>query len=298
MDHKLDVAALAALGHPGRLAVFRLLARRAPHGVRPGEIAAALGFKPSTLSVHVSGLTDAGLLVTWREGRSVFYGIDLTRVGALVDFLVNDCCRGRPELCTPLAAHALARADGLTGNAREPRAVLFVCTANSARSVFAEAILNAAGSRFRAYSAGTRPAERINPRAKNVLRALGHDVEHLEPRPLTEFRRVDAPRIDLIITVCDQAANEECPPLPDLPLTAHWSLPDPVAVRGTDAEQDVAFQTAYRSLQRRIEQLVALPKGPLDPLLLQRRLDEIGGPPPPTTDRTSYTLLTNKSRGE
>lgn len=273
MDHSLDAEALTALGHPGRLAVFRLLARRAPHGVRPSEIAKALDLKPNTLSVYVSTLTRAGVLSTWREGQSVYYGIDLKRVGALVDFLVNDCCRGRPELCEPLAAHALQRLDRGEG---ERRNVLFVCSGNSARSQFAEAILNASGGeRFRAWSAGTKPNTRLNPEAETILAAHGHDVAGLKPKPLARFEKAGAPTMHLVVTLCDLAANEDCPPLPGLPVTAHWGILRPSAAEGV--EPSAAFAAAYDAIGARIERFLALPVETLDALALQGELDAIGG---------------------
>lgn len=258
--------ALAALGHPGRLAVFRLLARRAPHGVRPSEIADALGLKPNTLSIHVKDLTRAGLLKTWRGGRSVYYGIDLDRVGSLVDFLMNDCCRGRPELCVPLAARSLERAA-----AGVPRSVLFVCSGNSARSIFAEAILARDGAgRFLAHSAGTRPATALRPEAVAVLVANGHEPDRFVPKGLATLPA--APRMDLVVTLCDAAANEECPPVPGLPVTAHWPIAAPASA-GAGAS---AYESAYRAIERRIARFLALPLERLDPLALQRELDLIG----------------------
>lgn len=276
MDHELDADALNALGHPGRLAVFRLLARRAPHGVRPSEIAEALDLKPNTLSVYVTTLTRAGLLATWREGRSVYYGIELSRIGALVDFLVNDCCRGRPELCEPLAARSLQRIAANAETPRRPRNVLFVCSGNSARSQFAEAILNReAGARFHAFSAGTRPQKRLNPEAVAVLKAHGHATDGLTPKPLAAFQRSGAPAMDFVFTVCDQAADEECPPLPGLPVTAHWSIARPSA--GADnADKSAAFAAAYDALAARIARFTALPIDTLDALSLQGELDAIG----------------------
>ncbi|MCF3934410.1 helix-turn-helix domain-containing protein [Acuticoccus sp. M5D2P5] len=273
MDNEIDAEALTALGHPGRLAVFRLLARRAPHGVRPSEIAEALDLKPNTLSVYVTTLTRAGILTTWREGRSVYYGIDLKRVGALVDFLVNDCCRGRPELCEPLAARSLQRlAAHRDVGARN---VLFVCSGNSARSQFAEAILNSDGNgRFRAYSAGTKPNRRLNPEAVSVLTAHGHDTVGLKPKAVANFQLPGAPVMDYVITVCDQAANEDCPPLPGLPLTAHWGIARPSATLGND--RAAAFAAAYVAIAERLERFMALPVETLDALSLQNELDAIG----------------------
>ncbi len=278
METQSDADILFALGHTGRLAVLRLLARRAPHGVRPGEIAAALDLKASTLSVYVATLARAGLLTTWREGRSVYYGVDLQRIGALVDFLVNDCCRGRPELCEPLAARSLQRIAERQSAEPRVRNVLFVCSGNSARSQFAEAILNRAGAgRFQAFSAGTRPQKRLNAEAAAVLAAHGHATDGLKPKSIADFQGASAPMMDFVFTVCDQAANEECPPLPGLPVSAHWGIARPSAATGSEDDKAAAFREAYDALAARIARFAALPLETLDALSLQAELDTIGG---------------------
>lgn len=272
------VESLTALGHPGRLAVFRLLARRAPGGVRPGEIIAALGLKPSTLSVYLAALERVGLIVSRRDGKSILYSISLGEVGALVDYLVADCCRGRPELCVPLAERSLQRLGGGGGGTTgRPFTVLFVCVGNSARSIIAETILTEIGKgRFRAFSAGTRPSSEMNRSALEVLEKLGHDVSGLRAKNVAEFQGPDAPAIDFVFTLCDAAANEECPPWPGQPITAHWGMKDPVKVTGTDAEKALAFEETYDALRRRLAAFVALPLDALDRISLQHRLDTIG----------------------
>jgi arsenate reductase len=277
MEWALDTAALTALGHDGRLAVFRLLARRAPDWVPAGELASALGLKQNTLSVYVAILTRAGLLRQRRRGRSILYSINLDRVGALLDFLVTDCCRGRPELCEPLAAHALRRLEEGSRMSDRVFNVLFICTGNSARSIMAEAILNREGAaKFRAFSAGTHPRPEPNPHAIAVLRQLGHDVAGLHSKTLEEFQGPDAPKMDFVFTVCDQAANEECPAWPGHPISAHWGMRDPAAADGTDAEKALAFREAYSMLRHRLAGFVALPVASLDRISLQKRLDGIG----------------------
>jgi arsenate reductase len=277
MESIRHTEALVALGHPGRQAVFRLLARRAPHGVRPAEIIGALGIKPSTLSAYLAVLDRAGLIAARRDGKSIYYSIALGEVGRLVDYLVNDCCRGRPELCAPLAARALTR---LQGDAPMPDRrfnVLFVCVGNSARSIMAEAILREVGAgKLTAFSAGTRPYSELNPYALEILENLGHDVSGMRAKNVQEFQTPDAPALDFVFTLCDQAANEECPPWPGQPITAHWGLPDPVKATGTDAERALAFKDTYRTLHRRLSAFVALPFPTLDRISLQRRLDAIG----------------------
>lgn len=280
MNDKLstdELEALDALGQPGRMSVFRLLARRAPDAVSAGELAQALGLKPSTLSVYVGILLRAGLIRSTREGRSIRYAIELDRVGALVDYLVNDCCRGRPELFSGLAQDVAAPWRSDASSQARPFNVLFVCTRNSARSIFAEAILRAAGSgRFSAFSAGTDPQAEINGVAAEILLAKGHDISTLKPKNISVFHDVSAPKMDFVFTVCDQAANEECPPLLGQPVSAHWGMVDPVKAEGSIAERSLAFHQAYQMLQRRLEAFMALPLSSLTRLSLQHALDRIG----------------------
>jgi arsenate reductase len=269
---------MSALSHPGRLAVFRLLARRAPGGVRPGEMIAALGVKPSTLSVYLGALERTGLIVSQRDGKSILYSINLGAVGELVDYLVADCCRGRPELCVPLAERSLQRLNGSeAGMTDRIFNVLFICVGNSARSIMAEAILADIGAgRFNALSAGTRPYSEMNPHALEVLESLGHDIGRMRAKNVGEFQGPEAPAFDFVFTLCDAAANEECPPWPGQPITAHWGMKDPVKVTGTDAEKALAFKDTYGALRRRLAAFVALPLDALDRISLQRRLDAIG----------------------
>jgi arsenate reductase len=155
--------------------------------------------------------------------------------------------------------------------------VLFLCTGNSARSILAEAILNEKGQgKFRAYSAGSQPKGAVNPNTLKLLQGLGHDVSAMRSKSWDEFAKPGAPPIDFIITVCDDAANESCPVWPGKPMTAHWGVADPAAVKGMEAEIARAFREAYRLLLRRIELLVALKISSLDQLALQTRLREIG----------------------
>jgi len=282
MESTWHTEALTALGHPGRLAVFRLLARRAPHGVRPGEMIGALDLKPSTLSVYLASLERAGLIRARRDGKSIFYSVTLDNVGGLVDFLVNDCCRGRPELCTPLAARSLSSlAEGTQAMPDRVFNVLFICVENFARSIMAEAILaNLGKGKFQAFSAGTRPYSEMNPVALEVLEQNGHDVSTMRAKNVAEFQGDDAPPLDFAFTLCDAAANEDCPPWPGQPITAHWGMTDPVKATGTQAERALAFKATYRALHRRLSAFVALPLATLDRISLQNRLDEIGADAP------------------
>ncbi|MEO1192771.1 MAG: metalloregulator ArsR/SmtB family transcription factor [Pseudomonadota bacterium] len=283
MNYRSETDALSALGHPGRLSVFRLLARRAPGGVRPSDLAEALAMAPSSLAAHLSALQRAGLVLHARDGRVVTYRLDLTRTAGLIDFLVNDCCRGRPDLVAPLAASPMSPVkEGQRPMSDQLFKVLFICTRNSARSIFAEAILNKEGAgKFQGFSAGTQAGSSLNPHAIELLQRMGHDTSPLRSKHVSEFQGPDAPQMDFVFTVCDRAANEDCPPWQGQPLSAHWGLPDPVKAAGVESEKGLAFLQAYRTLYHRLQGFLALPVATLDRISLQRRLDDLGQQSPP-----------------
>jgi protein-tyrosine-phosphatase len=155
--------------------------------------------------------------------------------------------------------------------------VLFLCTGNSARSIMAEAILNREGKgRFKAYSAGSNPAGAVNPHAVALLEKLNYATAGFRSKSWDEFAVDDAPGMDFVFTVCDNAANEVCPIWPGQPMTAHWGVPDPAIVDGSEAEKSAVFADTYRMLANRISIFVNLPMRSLDRLALQKRLDEIG----------------------
>jgi protein-tyrosine-phosphatase len=171
----------------------------------------------------------------------------------------------------------------------QPKNVLFLCTGNSARSVLAEAYLNAKGrDRFVAHSAGSHPTGKINPYAIELLERNRIDTSGLRSKSWDEFAAAGAPRLDFVITVCDSAAGETCPLWPGQPITAHWGVPDPAAVQGSDEEKRRAFLTAFTVLSTRINYLLALPIEKLDRLTLKTRLAEIGTRTP-TGDRGAPT---------
>jgi len=158
-----------------------------------------------------------------------------------------------------------------------PLKVLFLCTGNSARSILAEAILNTMGrGRFKAYSAGSHPAGQVNPFAIELLQKNRLPTEDLRSKSWDEFAAAGAPTLDFVFTVCDNAAGEVCPVWPGQPMTAHWGIPDPAAVEGSDAEKRKAFFTAYNQMYHRLSIFVNLPLDKLDRLSLKQRLDEIG----------------------
>jgi arsenate reductase len=155
--------------------------------------------------------------------------------------------------------------------------VLFLCTGNSARSIMAEAYLNAAGKgRFVAYSAGSRPTGQVNPYALELLRKNRIDVSNMRSKSWDEFTRPGAPQFDFVFTVCGQAAGEVCPVWPGQPMRAHWGIEDPAAAKGSDEQKRKAFFRAYTELTTRISLFLNLPMEKLDRLALQKRLDEIG----------------------
>jgi protein-tyrosine-phosphatase len=155
--------------------------------------------------------------------------------------------------------------------------VLFICSGNSARSIFAEALLRDLGKgKFQAFSGGTQPNEELNPYALEVLRMNGHDTSGLRSKGIEEFEGSGAPKMDFVFTVCDTAAGEEAPPWHGQPITGHWGLPDPVKATGTEAEKALVFAQTYAALRRRILAFVALPFETLDKLALQHQVDRIG----------------------
>jgi protein-tyrosine-phosphatase len=157
------------------------------------------------------------------------------------------------------------------------RNVLFLCTGNSARSIMAEVLLNAMGKgHFHAYSAGSHPKGRVHPYALALIEKNRLSTADLHSKDWSEFERQGAPRMDFVFTVCDNAAGEVCPVWPGQPMTAHWGIPDPAAVDGTEEHQRRAFFTAYSQLAQRISIFVNLPLTRLDRLALQKKLDEIG----------------------
>lgn len=159
--------------------------------------------------------------------------------------------------------------------------VLFLCTGNSARSIIAEAALNRLGQgRFRAFSAGSHPKGEVHPFTIQLLKSLNYDTSFARSKSWEEFAAPDAPPMDFVFTVCDDAAGEACPVWPGQPMTAHWGVPDPAAAQGTEAERHLAFDEAYRMLSNRLSIFVSLPMSSIDKLTLQQHLKDIGANKP------------------
>jgi arsenate reductase (thioredoxin) len=157
------------------------------------------------------------------------------------------------------------------------RSVLFLCTGNSARSIMAEGIMNSKGRpTFTAYSAGSQPSGKVRPEALRQLEAAHIPTDGFRSKSWEEFARPDAPQLDFVFTVCDDAAKEVCPVWPGQPMTAHWGVPDPAAVQGTEEEIQRAYRDAFFMLDRRISLFLCLPLATLDRLALKTKLDDIG----------------------
>ena len=284
MNFATAIDALGALAQEHRLKTFRVLLQRGPSGVTAGEIAQRLGIAASALSFHLSHLERAGLLKSWRIKRNVYYAVDLDGARRLMTFLSADCCRTHPEICDGLiqfpshpVSQEIRNMEAMEAMEDKVYNILFLCTGNSARSIMAECILNRLGAgKFKGYSAGSLPKGRIHPFAIELLKNLNHSTDDLRSKSWDEFSTDDAPQVDFVFTLCDDAASEVCPVWPGQPMNAHWGLPDPAAVDGNDAEKHAAFADAYRMLNNRIDIFINLPMESLDRMTLQKRLDHIG----------------------
>lgn len=264
-----------ALAQPTRLETYRLLLRYMPYGLPAGDIARLLAVPHNTMSTHLSLLERAGLLTARREGRSIIYAANVAPAAPPLASLMGE-----------MGFTATPRRGGLVSSFPQVRTaaandrvynVLLVCSANSARSVIAEAILNREGrGRFRAFSAGSRPKGKPHPAVISLLQSLGYETDGLSSKSWSGFATKDAPEMDFVITTCDTAAGEQCPAFPGHPLQAHWGLPDPALVKGSEAEQRAAFVATYRRLASRMSAFVNLPFAELDLATLKDRIAEIG----------------------
>ena len=275
METKTAVVALAALAQESRLSVFRLLVEAGPAGVSAGKIAEALGMAPSSLSFHLKELTHAGMATARQEGRFIIYKANFAKAAELVAFLSENCCGG--QSCD-LSCNACVSAPGVAMPVVDKAFnVLILCTGNSARSIMAEALVNAMGQgRFRAFSAGSQPTGKVNPFAIEKLHSIQYPTDSLRSKSWDEFAVPGAPQMDFVITVCDNAAGDVCPLWPGQPVSAHWGFEDPAAVQGSDEDKRRAFDKVFRLMMNRVRLLVNLPLDALDQVARQRELRAIG----------------------
>ncbi|MBK1665241.1 ArsR family transcriptional regulator [Rhodospirillum rubrum] len=292
-----------AVADPNRVRILKLL--------ESGElcvcqITAVLDLAAATVSKHLSLLKAAGLLQQRREGKWAYYRLAeralnpyapafLGLIGAtLADdpTLTEDarilgkvnalplqvlCDQGRAALDLTRPTSPASSCCGTPMMTETSFNVLFLCTGNSARSILAESILNREGAgKFRAYSAGSHPKGGIDPTVLALLKKTNHPTEALRSKSWDEFTGADAPTMDFVFTVCDNAAGEVCPIWPGQPMTAHWGVPDPAGFVGSEAEKAAFCGEVMRLLRTRISIFAALPIASLDRLSLQRRLKEIG----------------------
>jgi protein-tyrosine-phosphatase/DNA-binding transcriptional ArsR family regulator len=275
METKQAAAMLSALAQETRLDLLRLLFAHGASGLPAGEIGEALGVPPSTLSFHLSALEREGLLRATRQGRRIIYAVRMIAMRELLGFLTETCCAGQPGRCGDLARL-------LPASDEEPMMtpafnVLFLCTANSARSVMAESILNSiGGGRFRAFSAGSAPAAQPRAEVLEKLAAVGHDPSKLRSKSWNEFIGPDAPQMDFVIALCDTLDGQVCPEFGDKAITGAWPLPDSGKFSRNPAERATLMNELYASLHRRLSIFINLPFTSLDRMAARKRLDEIG----------------------
>lgn len=273
------IEGFGSLAQPTRLAAVRHLLAVHPQSLPAGEIARLCEVPHNTMSTHLGILNRAGLISVEKNGRSMNYRADVSGFQDLLKFLSQDCCNGRPELCgsafaLPLNASTVEPVEEFI---RPAFNVLFLCTKNSARSIIAEALLENIGrGRFRAYSAGSEPAQEPVPEVIERLKALGHDVSRLRSKSWDEFKGPDAPRMDFIIALCDAPHGQFCPDLGDQFVTGAWPLPDPAQFMGSPAERTTLLNELYAMIRRRIEIFTSLPFDSLGRMAVKARLDEIG----------------------
>ncbi|MGH6620855.1 MAG: metalloregulator ArsR/SmtB family transcription factor [Alphaproteobacteria bacterium] len=276
MDSSHAAIAFSALSQETRVSLLRLLAGAGAIGMPAGEIQARLSVPASTLSFHLSVLENAGLVQSTRRGRQMIYAVRINGLRELVAVLTETCCARNPDLCFDLEKLfpiCIPEEAGMKPSFN----VLFLCTHNSARSIAAEALLNKIGrGSFRAYSAGSEPADAPNPAVIEKLKGLGHDVSRLRSKSWDEFARPDAPKMDFVIALCDTVQGQQCPEFGNTAVTASWPLPDPSHYRGSEVERGILLNQLIAMLSRRLEIFCNLPFESLDRISLETRLEKIG----------------------
>jgi len=264
------VAALAALAQETRLDIFRLLVERGPEGMPAGEIGDRLRLPSPTLSFHLNQLRHTGLVTSRRQSRLIIYAAKFRTMNSLIEYLIENCCTA------PASSESRSRSNASATANREFN-VLFLCTNNSARSIMAEFVMNRwGGSKFHAFSAGSKPRGAVHPVTLEVLEELKYETAELRSKDWHEFARPDSPPLDFVFTLCDRAAAEFCPTWPGQPIRAHWGIEDPVALVGTSAATRKAFVKVCTELEQRIRIFSALPIETLERFALERWVTEIG----------------------
>lgn len=243
-----------------------------------GEISETLGVRQNTMSTNLSVLLRAGLISNRREGRTVRYVPEMQGLKGLLAYLLQDCCGGQPALCAPLIESLTIGCQGQSDMTQKTYNILFLCHANSARSLMAEAIMQREGlGKFKAFSAGSSPAANAHPVAMALLERNNFDVSSFKPKSWDAFGNDGAPEMDFVITVCDKAAGEPCPTWPGQPMTAHWGVEDPAEFEGNEAQQAIIFAKAFAQLRNRISVFANLPIDSLGQLALKEQMEQIGG---------------------
>lgn len=284
METKTALHALGALSHESRLAAYRQLMQAGPEGLSVGELRERLDLPPATLTAHLNVLRAAALVQDQREGRVIRVRANYLQMNALMAYLSENCCAGGAgcdpaPVCIPRASgpSPLSPQSGRHAMTDRTYNALFLCTGNSARSQMAEALTNfLSKGRIRAYSAGSHPTGEVHPLALRVLQDIDIPTDGLRSKSWQEFAAPDAPQMDLIITVCDRAAGEQCPVWPGHPVTAHWNVSDPADALGEPEQVRKAFAIARQTLQQRISLMLALRMEALDRLATETTLRQIG----------------------
>ncbi|CUX67058.1 metalloregulator ArsR/SmtB family transcription factor (plasmid) [Agrobacterium tumefaciens] len=272
MEKSAIVEAFAAIAQTTRLDALRLLLDHSPEGLPSGDIGRLLDIPQNTMSSHLNVLKRAGLVQTQRVGTTIIYRPNTELVWRLVEFLATDFTPG----AGPTSAISVEPAQGV----QRVFNVLFLCRANSARSIMAEAILRKmAPTRFNAFSAGNLPAKAVHPMTVVTLQKMDCPVEDLRPKSWDEFKAPNRVLMDFVFTVCDTLTGEHCPSWPGQPFTAHWAIDDPTGVEGSELQRLAAFHRAADAITNRLSVFTALPIESIDRMSLQTQLKAIGDTP-------------------
>jgi protein-tyrosine-phosphatase/DNA-binding transcriptional ArsR family regulator len=272
MEKSAIVEAFAAIAQTTRLDALRLLLDHSPEGLPSGDIGRLLDIPQNTMSSHLNVLKRAGLVQTQRVGTTIIYRPNTDLVWRLVEFLATDF--------TPLSDRTSANTVEPSQEVQRVFNVLFLCRANSARSIMAEAILRKmAPTRFRTFSAGNLPADAVHPMTLVVLQKMDCPVKDLKPKSWDEFRGSNRVSMDFVFTVCDTLTREQCPSWPGQPFTAHWAIDDPTIVHGSELQRLAAFHRAADAITNRLSVFTALPIASIDRMSLQTQLTAIGNTP-------------------